>query len=139
MRRTISVLLYVVGGWILASGLMAAWMNVGQSSGEQLAMTAIFWLFSAPFLLLGMWASPGRRLSELGLTLLICAGVGAAIALLMFLFLNDPSFLRLIPPDQKLPQFKFAPVSGFANVIVAAGLGWLLDSRGREAVGEPRR
>ena len=137
MRRAISVVLYVIGGWILASGLMIAWMNVGQSSGEQVAMAAIFWLFCAPFLLLGIWASPGERLRELGLTLLICAGVGAALAALMLLFFNDPTFMRLMPPNQKLPDLKFAPMSGLANILVAGALGWWLYTGRAKGSGRP--
>jgi hypothetical protein len=126
MRRTVSVLLFVIGGWMLVSGTMVAWMNVGQSGGMELAMILIFWVISAPFLLLGVWASPGDRAADLGLTLMIAAAVGAAVAVMMFAFLHDPSFLRMMPPDQKIPKFEFAPVPGIADVVVVAGIGWLL-------------
>jgi len=106
-----------------------AWMNLDQGQTEQLAMIGIFWAFSAPFLLLGMWASPGIRLAELGLALLISAAVGGVLALMLLLFLNDPSFLRLMPPDQKLPQFKFAPVTGLISVVATGTAGWLLYRR----------
>jgi hypothetical protein len=89
-------------------------------------MTAFFWALSAPFLLLGMWASPGVRLVELGLTLMVAAAVGAALGLMMLLFLNDPSFLRLLPPDQKLSQFKFEPLPGLLNLTIMGATGWLL-------------
>ncbi|HEX5239203.1 MAG TPA: hypothetical protein VFW39_12170 [Sphingomicrobium sp.] len=133
MRRVLSVVLFVIGGWILVSGSMIAWMDVGQSSGMDVAMIAIFWAVSAPFLLLGMWASPGRRLRELGLTVLIAAAVGVAIPLMMLLMLNDPTFLRRMPPGQKLPQFKFSVLTGVVNLIIGAAVGWLLYSRGTNA------
>jgi peptidoglycan/LPS O-acetylase OafA/YrhL len=126
MRRVVSIALFVLGGWLLSSAIMFAWMDVGQGSMVELGVVGVICAFALPFLLLGLWASPGRRLAELGLTLMIAAGVGAILALFMLMVMNDPSFLRLLPPDQKFPNFKLTPAIGGATVIVIGGLGWLL-------------
>lgn len=129
VRGVISVILFVLGAWILSSGVLVAWMNVGQGLSMQLTMFGVFCAFSAVFLLLAVWATPGRRLRELGLTVLISAGVGGSMALVMALILSDPSFKRLMPPEQKMPDFKFAPLTGIAAVLVVGAIGWLLYRR----------
>ena len=134
-RRILSVVLFVIAGWILASGLMVAWMSFGQGLGIRLGVAGVMAAFSLPFLLLGTWASPGQRLPELGLTLMIAAGVGAALGLMMMLFMNDPSFVRLMPPNPKLAALKFAPISGGMVALALGGIGWVLFSRGKAGAG----
>ena len=136
MRRVLSVILFVLAGWILVSGVMMEWMDLGQGIGMRLTMLGVFCLFSAPFFLLAIWASPGRRLREFGLTVLISAAIGGAMALMMMLLFNDPSFVKLMPPDQKMPDFKFRPLFGVAVTAIVGGLGWLL---WRSSTAEDRR
>jgi hypothetical protein len=126
MRRVLSVILFVLGGWILSGEIMMSGLDLGQGIGAQIGMAVFTIVFAAPFLLLGTWASPGNRFAELGLTLMITAGVGAFIALTMFLVMNDPGFRQLMPPDQPMPEFRFTPVFGLANLLVMAGGGYLL-------------
>ena len=89
-------------------------------------MLAFFALFSLPFLLLGAWASPGKRWAELGLTVMIVAGVGATMALMTLAVFMDPSFRRRMPPDQPMPDFKFSPIAGAAISLLIGGAGYLL-------------
>jgi len=131
MRRFISIVLFVLGGWLAMSQTVAAFMDVEAGLADNLILTAFFALFAAPLLLLGAWASPGRRWSELGLTLLIAAGFGAFCGLATLLVFNDPKFMELMEVTaEPMPQIDLAPVFGVANMILVAALGWWL-YRGR--------
>ena len=134
MRRAVSVILFILGGWILASEAMLAWVNFGASGAEQLGVIGIMSAFAAPFLLLGLWASPGKRFAEFGITVMIAAGIGATLALMMAMMVNDPGFKQLMPPGKMLPPMHFAFASGLLNLLVVGGLGlacWWF-GRGRE-------
>lgn len=126
MRRALAVILFVLGGWILSSEAMVAWINVGQGTASGIFMLAFFVAFAAVPLLLGTWASPGNRLAELGLTLMIGAGVGGAIVLMLLTITNDPGFKKVWPPDQPMPDFHFNPVLGMINLLAIAGAGYAL-------------
>ena len=128
MRRVVSVILFVLGGWVLSSGAMMAWIDLGEATGIAARVFAFgaFALFSAPFLLGALWASPGNRLAELGLTLMIIAAIGAGLALMMFVVMNDPSIRQAMPPDQPMPQFRFAPLSGAVSLLLLGGGGFAL-------------
>jgi hypothetical protein len=136
MRRTVSVILFILGAWLLASEVMMAWINVGQGAGVEVGMIAIMLAFSAPFLLLGLWASPGDRFTELGRTVMTAAAVGGTLALVLFLFLSDPSFTKLMQ-DNPAPDFKIGWVSGLLNLMVVGGGGWLLYRFGRSRAAPP--
>jgi hypothetical protein len=126
MRRVLSIILFVLGGWLFTSELMMAWIDPGEGVGMQIGMLAVLTVFAAPFLLLGTWASPGRRWRELGLTMMIAAGVGLFAALTVFMVMHDPSMKQYMPPDQPMPEFKFAPLVGAVNVLLNAAVAWLL-------------
>jgi hypothetical protein len=139
MRRVLSVVLFVIGAWLLASEVMMAWISVGQGAGTELGMIGIMWVFCAPFLLLGMWATPANRFLEVGRTMMIAAAVGATLALVLFILLSDPSFTKLLPPDRPAPNFRVGWAAGLLNLILVGGGGWLLYrfGRGRVVSGEP--
>jgi len=126
VRRVLCVILFVLGGWILSSEIMMASVDFGEGFGGQIVAAGFMAAFAAPFLLLGTWASPGNRFAELGLTLMITAGVGAFIAHTMFLVMHDPGFKKLMPPDQPLPELHFALVAGAVNLLIVAGAGFAL-------------
>jgi hypothetical protein len=126
MRRTASVILFVLGAWILAAEVMMASLDVGQGIDVRLGMIGVLAALAAPLLLLGMWASPGNRVADLGMTLMIAAGVGAAIDPMMGGITHDPGFSRAMPPGQTVPQFQFAVLWGLLNLIIVAGGGYLL-------------
>ena len=126
MRRVVCVILFLIGGYVLSGELIMSSLDVGEGVVEQLGMAGIMAAFAAPFLLLGTWASPGNRFAELGLTLMIVAGLGAFIALIMFMLTHDPSFKQLMPPDKPMPQIHFAWLFGLANLVVIASGGYLL-------------
>jgi hypothetical protein len=136
MRRVVCVILFVIGGWLLSSEFMMGSLDVGQGVGVQLGAVGMMAILAAPFLTLGTWASPGIRFAELGLTLMIVAGVGAFLGIVMFTVTHDPSFKQLLPPDQSMPEFHFTPVFAAANLLIIGGGGYLLR---RWALGRVRR
>jgi hypothetical protein len=129
VRRVVSVIFFIFGTWILSAGIMMAWLDLRQGLVIQLFMFGFFGAISGIFLLLGAWASPGSGLRELGLTLLISAGIGGSSALAMALFLIDPSFRTIVLADQRIPDVKLAPLSGAVTLLLVGGLGWLLYRR----------
>jgi hypothetical protein len=100
-------------------------MDLGEGSGAQLAVLGVATALAAPFLLLGFWTSPGNRFADLGLTVMIVAGIGTACALVLILVLNDPGFKQIMPPDKTMPDLHLGYVSGLLNALVLAGIGWL--------------
>lgn len=136
MRRAASVILFVLGCWILATEVMTAWLDMQAGLGAQLVGLGVFVGLAAAPLLLGAWASPGNRLAELGLALMIGAGVGATISLVLVMVLNDPGFAKVMPPDQPMPNFHFAPLFGLLNLLVIGGAGFALR---RWAIARTRR
>jgi len=126
MRRVVSVILFIVGGWLLCSEVVMAWINAGQGIVGQLDIAAFVAVLAIPFLFLGMWASPGNRFADVGLTVMLAVGVGAAVALMMVLIFNDPGARQLMPPDKPMPDMHFAYVLGAVNTGALGGAGWLL-------------
>ena len=127
MRRAASIILFVLGGWFLSSEVMVSWMALpGTTLAPRLFALGFMALLAAPLLALGTWASPGNRLAELGLTLMIVAGIGGAFVLVLLMVLNDPGFRQVMPPDQPMPNIHLEPVGGLLNLAVLAGVGFLL-------------
>lgn len=131
MRRTLSVILFIFGAWVLASEIMIMFIDVGQPPATALAMVGILLAASSPFLLLGTWASPGNRFSDLGITMVIAAGVGGGCALAVFLMLNDRNFLSLLPLESPARNMHFVLFPGVVNLVVIAAAGSLLWNTGR--------
>jgi len=128
IRRPLSILLFVLGGWLLTSELVAAFIDVAPGLGDNLMMMAVFAVLTAPLLLLGAWASPGRRRREFGLTMLIAAGLAIFCGLITILFVNDPTAAPLMP--RPMPHVDLAPVFGAVNLLLVAALGgWLYRGR----------
>lgn len=123
MRRGCSVVLFVLGGWILSAvGILGL-----VPEDEQLSpwlLVAIVVAFAAPFLILGMWISPGKRIAELGLTMMIAAGCAAFILLVMAMLTFDPSARRFM--TEPMPEFAFDSPAMIASLLLMAGAGYLL-------------
>ena len=127
MRRFFSILFFVLGSWMLLGQLMVAFMDAGQGVGLNFTMIGFMLLFALPFLLIGAWISPGRRWRELGLTILITAGIASFSGLAVLLMMLDPKFMRLMPP---MPEIGLSPVTGLVNLALVLGVGVLLYRRG---------
>ena len=96
IRRVVSIILYVLGGWLLASEVFVALLNFGQPTAATVAVLGIFIALSLPFLLLGIWVSPGNRIAELGATLIVTAIVGTVLSLTMMVMFSDPLFRQFM-------------------------------------------
>jgi hypothetical protein len=130
MRRFISVLFLILGGWVLLTETFVAGLDIQEGAGVTLAMIGVLAGMALPFLLLGTWISPGARWAELGLTLMIAAGLGAFFGLLMMSLVLDPGMKKLMPPD--MPQLRFNPLLGIANLLLMGGSGYALWRWGRK-------
>lgn len=126
MRRALSILLFIVGGWMLVAELMIAFLDLEPGLGDGAIVIGLCAVVSGIPLLLGAWASPGERWRELGLTILIATGVALFSGMSTALIVIDPGFKPFIP---MMPKYAFAPAIGTVNLILVGGLGWLLYRR----------
>jgi len=122
MRRACSVILFVLGGWILSASGMLGLVSEAEQVSTWL-LVAIVVAFAAPFLILGMWVSPGKRIAELGLTMMIAAGCAAFILLVMAMLTFDPSVRRFIP--EPMPKFNFSSPAMITSLLLIASVGYL--------------
>jgi len=123
MRRVASVFLLVLGGWMIVSELLVAFMDVQPGKWDSLFVAAIFVPISGAPLLAGALISPGQRWQELGLTILLSAGAAAALAACMVAVMLDP---RLAHPMSFLHEIRLDLLFGAVNWLAVAAFGcWL--------------
>jgi hypothetical protein len=132
IRRVASVALFVLGACMLMSETFLAWIDLGQGWTVELAAMGIMGMISVPFLLMGLWISPGNRIAELGTTLISAAIVGGVTALMLFIILRDPALPQLMPPDRPMPDFTPSPLVGVINLAAVGGIGWALFRIGKK-------
>jgi len=123
MRRGCSIALFVAGGWTLSSVAMIGLIPEDEAL-PRWAMVAIFAIFAAPFLLAATWLSPGKRLAELGLTLMITAGVAFTMVITMAAIFFDPAMKRFMP--NTLYDFDFTSPAMIGSLLLIGGGGYLL-------------
>ena len=128
MRRAVSILLFVLGGWVLASEILTAFMDVQPGLRDSAIFIALFGALAAVPLLLGAWASPGRRWQELGLTILLGAAFGLVAVGTIAVIMVDPGAKPLLP---RMQGISLAPVIGIANLLVVSAVGIALYRTGR--------
>jgi hypothetical protein len=131
MRRVISVILFVLGGWMLMTEMMVAWMDMQEGAAAQLFVMAILLPFAAIPLAFGTWASPGNRLADLGLALMVTAGISAFLGTTIFMAMNDPEVENMMPPGQSMPDIPINAVTGAINLLLVTGAGYMLWRKGR--------
>lgn len=132
MRRALSIVLFILGGWALACEVLIAWIGAGETRAMHVGVSLVALAFSLPFLLLGLWASPGRRLADLGMTMVIAAAIGAGSALTIFMLMSDPQFLLLLPFQSPARNLAYHPLLGAVNLVLVGGAGWSLWNSGRK-------
>jgi hypothetical protein len=88
------------------------------------ATVAVFACIAAPFLLIGTWLSPGRRLAELGLTLMISAGVALTMVMTMAAVAFDPGMQRFMA--EPMPAFDFTSPAMIVSLLLIGGAGYVL-------------
>jgi hypothetical protein len=127
MRRATSILFFALGGFMLLGETMLAFVG-GELAEHRLAMVGIFGGLALVPLLLGVWASPGRRVRELGLAILLAAGWSAFTIGTMAYMIVMPDTRHLFPPDLlgNFDGYGF----GVLNLAVVGLLGWWLFRRG---------
>ena len=133
MRRVLSIIFYVLGGWMLMCEPVVAFIRVdesGRSSASALLMALGFFLaLGLGSIAIGALISPGERLREAGLTILISMGIAVFCGVSVVVTFADPGFKQLQPLPHPMPKFDFAPVTGMLNLLVIAAIGWLLYRR----------
>lgn len=80
MRRALSIILFVVGGFCVGMQVMIAFMKIPPEYPRGIPPILHFSAIAALFLIPATWLSPGRRWRELGMTMLI----GAAVCVVSF-------------------------------------------------------
>ena len=75
MRRVLSIILFVIGGFCVGMQVMIAFMNVPPDYPGQIPPIIYFASIAALFLIPATALSPGRRWRELGLTMVVGAAV----------------------------------------------------------------
>jgi hypothetical protein len=128
MRRALSILLFLLGGWVLASEILTAFMDVQPGVRDSVIFIALFGALAAVPLLLGAWATPGRSWRELGLTVLLGAGFGAIAVATIAAMMVDPEVAPLLPQMRGL---KLAPAIGIANLLFVCAVGIALYRTGK--------
>jgi hypothetical protein len=123
VRRVLSILLYLLGGLCLTTEGTMAFIKVGsgQEKAEMLAVTSLFVLVP---LGLGVLASPGARLRELGIVLMAAAGWLALTIGMIAYMAAMPDTRQFLPPDT-FDVFG-DHVFGIANFVAMAALGLAL-------------
>jgi hypothetical protein len=127
MRRVLSIVFLVLGGWLLMGEPLIAFMDLG--AGAQPAMPFVLLgvlVFAAVPLAIGAALSPGKRRRELGLTILIATGAAVFSGISLAAVLADPGFRQFMPLLPPMPKIVLAPVSGALNLVVLTAIGWWL-------------
>ena len=75
MRRVLSIILFVIGGFCVGMQVMIAFMAIPPEYPRAVPPMLYFAAVAALFLVPATWLSPGRRWRELGMTMLIGAAV----------------------------------------------------------------
>ena len=129
MRRGCSAVLFFVGGWLMATVAIVGIMpdEVGISPW---IMTGFMAALAMPFLLVATWVSPGKRLAELGLTLMIAAGCAAFMVLAMAAMFLDPAMKRYMP--KTMPAMDFTSLPLVVALLAMGGGGFALWRMGRK-------
>ena len=132
MRRALSVIFLVIGGWLLIAEPMMAFMNLGSdvSSAQPLILGICLAMAAVP-LAIGVALSPGDRRRELGLTILIAMAVAVFCGLATAATFLDPGFKPFMPLLPPMPDIAVAPVAGTVNLVVLTVVGWWLYRRRR--------
>lgn len=140
MRRAISAIFFVIGGWLLSGEPFVAFIDVGpELRSAAPILWLIFFVMAAVPLGIAVATSPGERWRELGLTILIACGVGTFAGISVLAMFTDPGFKQFLPLLPPMPKIGIAPLVGTLNLTVISGVGWLLYRLPAKAPSEQRR
>jgi hypothetical protein len=120
MRQLIAVFFYLLAGFLLLCVGMVAFLPAPDASwGGVMAVMSVMAL--GP-LLIAAWVSPGARVREVGMVLLVAGVLIALGAVMVAAVFLSPGFRDLLPPDAAKDLSGFpTPVVGI--VLCAAMIG----------------
>ena len=136
-QRVLSIMLFAIGGFCVGMEVMVAFMADPDPAGYA-GRTAYFAGIAAAFLVVATRVTPGKRQRELGLTMLIGAGVCVG-SFSTAIFLPDEK--GVVMGGEMLRPY-LALGAGFANLAIVVGTATLLYVRGgggrlvRSAIGD---
>ena len=138
MRRTLSIICYVVAGMFLCGEMLIAFLGSGNAPegawDMKLGMVGLMLGLALVPLGVGALVSRGRRLREVGITLFTAAIVAAVEFALIAYLMMMPDTGKLFPPGM-MDTFD-AIGFGLANLLAIGGLGWWLMRRVAAAAAE---
>jgi hypothetical protein len=131
VRRIVSVILLLIGGYFLLCEASGAWIDPRDGGNLHFFLLVFYLQFAVVPLALGTWVNPSNRLADLGLTSMIAASVGTIWVFVILPALSHPSIAEMIWPGQQLPRITLSPVMGTLNLLLFAGGGYALWRRGK--------
>jgi hypothetical protein len=130
-RRVVSIFAYVLAGMFLMG-----WATMSFMGGDDDLQKAFVMAFMAPFslvpLAIGAIASPGGRVREIGIVLIVAAGWTAFMAVIMAVLLMDRKFMVTMPPATRESFAMFNDIAfgtAFTMAIGAIGFWFVLRKR----------
>lgn len=136
MRRVLSILFFVCGGWMLSGEPLFAFLSFGPATPWLTpVMLGLFLVLAAVPLAVGTALSPGERSRELGLTMLLSIGFAAVGAVSAAAVLFDPGAKMIWAEVGPMPDIRITPIVGTANLMVMTAVAWLLYRRRGQAAG----
>lgn len=130
MRRAICLIFYLVAGLLLVLAQIYTAMAFYPGEPLQLRVFALpVLLVALAPLLAGLALEPGNRLKPAGTLLMIAAGVGAVVTLLLLLTVGNPAMQEAFEPEQRM---KLSLWGLLLLSLPMAVIGWLLHRRARQ-------
>jgi len=130
MRQLAAIFCYLLAGLFLIGFGVMTFIPVPPDAGT-LGPMGVMALFALAPLLIGALISPGSRIREIGIVLLVSGvfvGLGAAM---MALVIFSPGFRALMPPDAEKDLAVFgSPYFGIAFTIAMIVAGFMMLLRG---------
>lgn len=130
MRQLAAIFFYLLAGLFLICLGVVAFIPVqpDESIAGPMAMMA---LFAVAPLLIGALISPGSRIREIGIVLLVSGILVGLCAAMIALVLLSPEFRAMLPPDAEKDMSVFAsPVVGIAFTVAMIAAGFVMLLRG---------
>lgn len=130
MRRAVSIIFFVLGGWALMGEPLMAFLNVApEIEWVTPVILAICLVMAAVPLGIATASSPGERWRELGLTMLLSIGFAAFGALSFVVMLFDPGGKLIWAEAGPMPDVRITPLVGTANLALMTLVAWWLYRR----------
>lgn len=139
-RRVVSILAYVIAGMFLMTWATMAFVS-GERAGDKAMAMGIMAVLALVPLAVAALVSPGRRVRETGIVLMIASGSVALSGLFITILVMDPQFMAFMPPDTPQALTMVGDVVFGVAITVGMGAGgwWLVrrtDKAGSAGISE---